>query len=167
MSQFKPISRDAIPSALDKAERYRLLNEPADAESICLDVLDVDPENQRALVMLLLALTDQFRAGPADCVHQAEAVVPRLTDEYERLYYSGLIWERRGHARALQGGPGSAATAYAWIQRAMEFFEHAEELRPAGNDDALLRWNTCVRLCDWFHLHAEPEELLQPVLGED
>src|SRR5205807_5788281 len=78
MAEFKPISRDAVPLALEKAERYRLLNEPAQAESICLDVLAVDPENQQALVMLLLALTDQFRGGPADCYAEAEAVVPKL-----------------------------------------------------------------------------------------
>src|ERR1700722_16262182 len=76
MNDFKPISPDAVPLALEKAERYRLLNEPAQAESICLDVLAVDPDNQRALVMLLLALSDQFLTGPADCIRQAEAVVP-------------------------------------------------------------------------------------------
>ncbi len=167
MSDFKPISRDAVPLALEKAERYRLLNEPAQAESICLDVLAVDPDNQQALVMLLLALTDQFRTGPPDCVRQAESVVPRLHDAYQRLYYLGIIWERRGHARALQGGPGSAAAAYAWLHRAMTLFEQAERLRPAGNDDALLRWNTCMRLCQRFHLHEEPQERLQPVLGDD
>src|SRR5256885_4317486 len=99
MPPFKTISRDAIPLALEKAERYRLLNEPAEAESICRDVLAADPENQRALVMLLLALTDQFRGGPPECVGQAQEVVPRLCGEYERLYYTGIIWERRGHAR--------------------------------------------------------------------
>jgi hypothetical protein len=167
MPDFKPISRDAIGAALEKAERYRLLNEPALAESICLDVLTVDSENQQALVMLLLALTDQFPDGPADCARQAEAVVPRLQGEYERLYYSGIIWERRGHARALQGGPGSAIASFAWIQQAMRLFEQAERLRPHGNDDAILRWNTCVRLCERFHLHPEPEDVLQPVLGDD
>jgi hypothetical protein len=29
---------------------------------------------------------------------------------------------------------------------AMESYERAEAMRPPGNDDALLRWNTCVRL---------------------
>jgi hypothetical protein len=167
MPEFKPISREAIPAALEKAERYRLLNEPALAESICLDVLAVDSDNQQALVMLLLALTDQFPDGSAGRVRQAEAVVPQIDGEYERLYYSGLIWERRGHARALQGGPGSAVASFAYIRQAMSFFEQAERLRPPGNDDALLRWNTCVRLCERFGLHAEPAELLQPVLGDD
>src|SRR3712207_2871802 len=105
MFELKAISREAIPLALEKAERYRLLNEPAEAESICLDVLAVDPENQRALVMLLLALTDQFHGGPAECLSQAQEVVPRLRGEYERLYYTGIIWERYGQARLLQGGP--------------------------------------------------------------
>jgi hypothetical protein len=167
MTEFKPISKEAIPQALEKVERYRLLNEPAEAESICLDVLAVDPENQQALVMLLLALTDQFRGGPPDCFRQAEAIVPRLRDEYERTYYHGIIWERHGHAQALRGVPGSATVAYAWVCKAMEFYEQAERLRPPGNDDALLRWNTCVRLIQRYHLHSEPADLFQPVLGED
>jgi hypothetical protein len=166
MSDFKPISRDAIPLALDKAERYRLLNEPAQAESICLDVLAVDPGNQQALVMLLLALTDQFRTGPPECFRQAQVVVPKLDGEYERLYYNGLILERRGQATAIQGGPGSARVAYAWVRQAMDYYEKAEHFRPSGNDDALLRWNSCVRLCQRFNLHPEPEEAYQPLLGD-
>jgi hypothetical protein len=167
MSELKPISAAAIPLALEKAERYRLLNEPEQAESICLDVLAVEPANQKALVMLLLALTDQFRSGPAECFREAEAVVPKLRSEYDQLYYSGIIWERCGQARALQGDPGSAAVAYTWIRQAMLFYQDAEKLRTAGNDDAILRWNSCVRLCERFQLQPEPEDLFQPVLGDD
>jgi hypothetical protein len=167
MIDFKLISRDAVPLALEKAERYRLLNEPAQAESICLDVLAVDPENQRALVMLLLALTDQFRTRPGECFHQAMAVVPKLHGEYERLYYTGVIWERRGHARAIQNVPGGAVIAYEWIRQAMDFYEQAEPLRPPTNDDSLLRWNNCLRLCHRYQLHPEPKEIFQPVLGDD
>jgi hypothetical protein len=166
MADLKPIHRDAIPSALEKAERYRLLNEPAQAESICLDVLAIDSENQRALVMLLLALTDQFRGGHADYFRQAETVIPRLQGEYERLYYSGLIWERRAYARAVQGGLGSGAVAYAWIQQAMGFYELAERIRPHDNDDAILRWNCCVRLCKRYHLQPEPHQEQSPVVGD-
>ena len=165
MSDFKPISHDAIPFALDKAERYRLLNEPAQAESICLDVLAVDPQNQQALVMLLLSLTDQFRGGPPECFHQAQEVLPKLHGEYERLYYGGLILERRGQATAMQGGPGSARVAYAWVRQAMDLYEKAEHFRPLGNDDTLLRWNSCIRLCERFHLQPEPEEIFQPLLS--
>jgi hypothetical protein len=167
MSDFKPISQDAIPLALEKAERYRLLNEPAQAESICLDVLAVAPDNQEALVMLLLALTDQFPTGATECYRQAESVLPKLRGEYERLYYSGIIHERRGLAHALHGGMGSATVAYAWVRQAMDLYEQAEQLRPPGNDDAILRWNSCLRVCQRHGLHPEAEELLPPVLGDD
>jgi hypothetical protein len=166
MGEFKSISREAVPLALKKAERYRLLDEPAHAESICWDVLAVEPQNQEALVMLLLSLTDQFGTDASECFHQAQAVVPKLDGEYQRLYYSGIIWERRGQARAIKGGAGSATAAFAWIRQAMDYFERAEELRPPADDDAILRWNSCVRLCERYHLHAEREEIYEPVLGE-
>jgi hypothetical protein len=167
MADFKPISLDAVPLALEKAERYRLLNEPAQAESICLDVLAVDAENQRALVLLVLALTDQFQTDPTDCLRKAEALLPRLHGEYERVYYRGIIFERRGYARSSQGGPGSEAVAYQWIHQAMGFYEQAERLRTPGNDDALLRWNSCVRFCERHQLRPGPKEVFQPVLGDD
>ena len=63
MFELKRLSDEAIPAALEKALRYRLLNKPAEAESICRDVLQIDPENQEALVVLLLALTDRLDIG--------------------------------------------------------------------------------------------------------
>jgi hypothetical protein len=167
MFEFKSISQESIPLALEKAERYRLLNEPAQAESICLDVLAVDPENQKALVSLLLALTEQFPTGSADCFNQAKAAVSRLHGEYERLYYNGIVCERFAYAVAVRGAPGSSTTAYGWIREALGFYEQAERLRPPGNDDALLRWNSCLRLCQRYHLGPRAEEALPPVLGDD
>jgi hypothetical protein len=164
---LKSISRDAIAAALEKAERYRLLNEPAQAESICLDIVAVESDNQEALVMLLLALTDQFRTDPAETLRQAQAIVPRLRSEYDRHYYSGIIAERRGHAYALQNTPGSAANAHSWITQAMQHFEDAERIRPANNDDALLRWNHCARLCERYHLHPEPADEEPPPLTDE
>jgi tetratricopeptide (TPR) repeat protein len=148
MHQLKPLSPEAIPRALEKAERYRLLNEAAEAESICRDVLSVEPYNQRALVTLLLALTDGFDEGVADAVPQAQAVLGQLKDEYERAYYAGIISERRAKARLKQGGPGSGYVAYGLLREAMERYERAEAVRPPGNDDALLRWNACARILD-------------------
>src|SRR5688572_28129044 len=91
---LKPLSPDALPAAVGKAERYRFLNEPGEAESICLDILAVDAEHQPALVMLILALTDQLRQRPG-AHREALDLVPRLAGAYERAYYSGLICERR------------------------------------------------------------------------
>jgi hypothetical protein len=146
MFDLKPISPAAIPNALLKAERYRLLNEPEEAESICLDVLAVDPDNQQALVTLILSLTDQFDTDlVAQCAARAHELLPRLRSEYERAYYSGIICERRGQARMKQVAPGAEAIAYGLLRQAMDFYEEAESLSPAGTQDALLRWNTCVR----------------------
>jgi hypothetical protein len=148
MLQLKPLSRDAIPSALAKAERYRLLNEPVQAESICLDVLAVDPGNQQASVTLILALTDQFGEHTSTPLQRARAVLPTLQQEYERAYYGGLICERRATAQLARGGHGASQAAREWLKEALGCYEQAEKLRPAGNDDAILRWNTCVRLLE-------------------
>ena len=56
MTQLKPISIAGVPAALQKAERYRLLNDSPAAESICLDILAVDPNNQAAIITLVLAI---------------------------------------------------------------------------------------------------------------
>ena len=144
MFNLKPLSKDAIESALAKAERYRLLNEPDEAESICLDILDVEPGNQAAQVMLLLALSDQCgEAGGA--AMRAQQLAGALENEYERCYYSGLVAERRARAHLQRGGAATHGV-YDWLMDALEYFERAEQVRPAGNDDAILRWNTCVRI---------------------
>src|SRR5215467_533461 len=148
MFQPKPISRDAIPAALAKAERYRLLNEPGQAESICLDVLAVDPANQAARVMLILALTDQFHDHAAGAVHRAQESLSALDSSYDREYYAGLICERRARAHLARGGHGSSHAGREWIKDALAHYAEAERLRPAGNDDAILRWNACVRLLE-------------------
>ncbi len=143
--QLKSITREGIPAALEKAERYRLLNDSSAAESICLDVLEIDPANQQALVSLLLSITDQFNDEIADGVRRARALLPHLADEYERTYYAGIIYERRGHAQLHLGALGSSEVAAESFRQAMKCYEKAEQMRPAGNDDAILRWNTCVR----------------------
>ncbi len=146
MFQPKPISRESLPAALQKAERYRLINDPSSAESICLDVLTVDPENQQALMTLLLAITDQFGDAPQEGVRRAREVLPRLTDEYKRFYYGGIICERCAKAQLRSGAPRSGEMAYRWLAEAMSWYEKAESQRPPGHDEAILRWNTCARL---------------------
>ena len=144
--QPKPISREGVPAALEKAHRYRLLNEPAEAESICLDVLAVEPANEPALVMQLLAITDQFRdelgVGPA----RARELLARLRDDYKRHYYDGIIRERHAMALLHHGAPRAGESAYAALRDAMACYERAEAMRPAGNDEAILRWNSCARM---------------------
>jgi len=144
MFELKPL-RGAVGPALEKAHRYRLLNEPGEAESICLDVLAIEPGNQEALTTLLLALTDQFERDMAGRVQRAREVAGRLAGEYERAYYSGVICERRAKAVMRQGRPSAGAIAYDHFVEAMAWFEKADALRPPDNDDATLRWNACAR----------------------
>ena len=159
----KPITKDGIPAALQKAERYRVINDPTSAESICLDVLAVSPENQQALVTLLLAITDQFGQAPTEGVRRAREVLPRLQDEYKRAYYAGIICERCGKAQLRSGAPKSGGMAYHWFREAMSWYEKAESQRPAGNDEAILRWNTCARiLARNEHIRPRLEEPVIP-----
>ena len=152
MYELKRISKEAVGGALERAERYRLLNEPVEAESICRDVLIVDPENQPALVILLLALSDQFEDNLTRAYPEAGAILARLDDAYGRHYYGGILFERRAKAHWRRSSPGRGAHAYEWFVRAMEAYQSAIACRPPGNDDATLRWNTCARI-----LMAHPE----------
>jgi hypothetical protein len=163
MHPLKPITRAGVAPALQKAERYRLLNDSSAAESICLDVLEVDRDNQQALVMLLLAITDQMRDGLVESVTRARDVLPRLSDEYKRHYYAGIIAERRAKAQLHQGGPRANQVAAQWLREAMVSYEKAEAMRPAGNDESILRWNTCARLLDRIgQLYPAAEETYEP-----
>ena len=141
--ELKSISVQSIPEALAKVERYRLLNEPVLAESICLDVLAIVPDHQQALISLLLARTDQFHSNMN--ARAAQEVLAQIRGDYEQAYYAGIIWERLGSARIRQGGAGAGASAYHALREAMDHYEQAMNLSPAGNDDAILRWNTCAR----------------------
>jgi hypothetical protein len=156
--ELKPIHQEAIPKALEKAEKYRLLNEPAQAESICHDILEVDPGNQQSLITLLLALTDQFDQGVS--VNRPQELLPRLDGAYERAYYAGIIYERKARERLNKGGPGVGFVAYELLRDAMSWYEKAEALRPPDNDDAALRWNACVRMIRDQHLKPRQEERL-------
>src|SRR5207247_514489 len=164
MSELKSLSKEAVPAALEKAMRYRLLNEPAEAESICLDILRADPDNQQALVILVLALTDRFSTGYAVSDTQAQEMIARLREPYERAYYSGIICERRAKAFLRQGSGGSAFNAFEKLRQAMKCYEQAEALCHPGNDDALLRWNTCARIIMGNKLVPPPKEAYEPSL---
>jgi len=163
---LKTLHPDAVPRALAKAERYRLLNEPNQAESICRDVLEADAANQEALTMLLLALTEQFTDDPK-AFPEAARVAGQLRDDYDRAYYTGIVWERRAIAHLKHDGPILGAQVYDWLSEAMTWFERAEAIRPAGNDDSLLRWNACARKIMRDHrLAPAADERAEPLLLE-
>ena len=162
--ELKRLSPDAVESAYEMAVRYRLLNHPFLAESICRDILAVDADHQKTLVALCLTLCDQFGVEGGATARMAMDVVKQLEDEYERRYYSGIVTERMAFASLRRGGPASGHIAYEWFVQAMEHFDSASEVSPAGNDDAVLRWNTCARVlntrADVHPGHNEPSHTL-------
>ncbi|MBC8088268.1 MAG: hypothetical protein H7Z40_13450 [Phycisphaerae bacterium] len=167
MFSLKPVSAAAVPAALHKAEHYRLLNQPWAAESICLDILLAEPGHQEALRVLLLARTDQFGVHAARNTAQARETLNKLTSAYERAYYHGIICERRAKAEMEKRTLESGHAAYEWILQAMEHYAHAEQLKLSGDDDPILRWNSCVRLLQESpNVVPRETERMEPVLGE-
>jgi len=157
--ELKSLRPDAIPAALSKAERYRLLNEPEQAVSICQDILRTQPRHQEAVRLYLLAVTDGFRFHRPPDVWRARALLDQLDSAYERCYYAGIVDERHARAALEHGGALAAHEAYQGFRRAMDWYSQAEAIRPAGNDDAILRWNTCVRcLMENAQLHPVADE---------
>ena len=148
MFELKDLHREAVPAALERAKHYRLLNEPGAAESICLDILKIEPDNQEVLVILVLAMSDRLAKDYTISDSQIKDYLSRIRDEYKRTYYTGIIYERRAKA-CLSGGPvGSESTAFELFRQAMNWFEKAEAMRSEGNDDAILRWNGCARVVE-------------------
>ena len=141
---MKTISRSGISHALTKAETYRDLGEPEATESICRDILAVELDNQSALRLIRLAIVDQFCGESSDRCSGAKTIFHTLVDPYERVYYSGLLQEGGARAQMRTGEP--ARMLVPLFEDAMACFEQAASMRPHGNDDAILRWNRCVRL---------------------
>lgn len=160
MVEPKLISKSGVPAALEKATRYRLLNEPLQAESICRDILAVEPSHQDALIVLLLSITDQFDSELAGSFDEAKSLVDRIDGDYEKSYYEGIIHERWGNVRLTKG----EATSIGWYRAALRCYSRAEELSDDGNDDAILRWNTCIRIMNKYQF--APESTTHDVAGE-
>ena len=165
MLQLKPLFKESIPKALIKAKHYRLLQDPWQAESICRDILKVEPNNQLAILYLILAITDQFSNEKSGSSHEAKDLCTQLTSEYEQSYYRGLIEERMGKSALARTSPRVKYIAYEHYRSAMSLYEIAEKIRPGDNQDAVLRWNACVRRIQEFNLKPSKDEpQIQPFL---
>ena len=165
--ELKTLSAGAVEAAIQRATRYRVLNQPEAAASICRDVLAVSPDHHEATITLLLTLTDQFRRGLAGRFDEACRIAAGLPDSYEKKYYQGLILERRGKAAYRSQSPGNGFLCYDWLRQAMEAFEEAEAQRPPGNDEALFRWNHCARvIMDHSDIRPRPPEAAPTITGE-
>ncbi len=156
MFELKPLSPQGVQAALEKARRYRMLNEPWEADSICRDILAVDGENQDALMELILAVTQSLADETGGGLSEAVSLVNRLTDEYAQGYYAGIVYERRAKELLAHGTLGGGPAAYTLLRDAMAAYEAAEQVRPPGDDSAILRWNTCARIIMRNKLKSAP-----------
>lgn len=162
MPELKPISKDAIPGALEKARHYRLLNQPWQAESICSDILRAEPDNQQVIYELVLTITDQFEGKFKRSVSNALEVAEKLTNTYQREYCSGLIYERQAMAAFKRQTPRAGYIAFNYLEQALYHYGNALKIRPSTNDEAILRWNACVRFINQYKLKSAPEESGSP-----
>ncbi len=165
MPDLKPISKKSIPAALEKAKHYRLLNQPWQAESICRDILNADSDNQQVVYTLVLAMTDQFEGRHRKSLKKALEIAGKLQDKYQHEYGTGLIYERQALASLKRKTPRAGFIAYEYLARAMEHYANAEKVRPANDEESVLRWNSCIRLIRQNNLEPSPDEPeIQPFL---
>ena len=160
---LRPISASAVPKAIKKAEHYRLLNDAEQAESICLDILAVDPGDEQALVVLILAITDQFgrSGGPSVNVALAEYLKrARRPVPAQLLRGPGRRAQARGPRSASQSGSSFAYDGFADRDGVLR---EGERHPPADDDEAILRWNACVRTIERAHLEPRPAEDRAPL----
>lgn len=161
MPPIKSIPVDHLDEALKLAERCRAAREPEQAESVCLDILQRDAAHQPALTLLLLARTDLLEKGLPRGVDRAREVLGRLTSEYDRAYYGGLICERQAHYLLSQRGKRTGFVAYDWFRFAMEQYEEAERLDPE-RPEPILRYNGCQRTLDRNpHCQPSPDDRIE------
>ncbi len=144
--ELKKLRSESISDALEHAKHYRNLNDPCVAESICLDILEIEPKNEEATVLLLLSLTDQLEENLSGTLQRAQECRRRLKDPFDQAYYEGLICERQARAVMKQAGPRARHAAYNWLRHAMECYEQAAELKQERRSYTVLRWNTCARI---------------------
>lgn len=165
MLEPQKLPPETIPNALKQAQHYRLLGEPALAESICRDILGVADGNEEAWSTLLLALTDQFDAKKGAAFDQANQALKRITNEYKGRYFEGIIAERWARAQLRLGVQVEAVEP--WVRQALGHFQAASQLAPEDDPNPILRWNSCVRLLDEVARQAGSVKASAPTAHRD
>jgi hypothetical protein len=145
--KYQIISQKSIPTVLKKARQYRALLEPDLAISICLDVFAIEPTNQDALVIYMLALTDVY--SHQNIKPQPEKIlktIAQFESEFHQVYYQGIFLERK--ARAMLKSSMSHSFAYEGLMEALELYQQAQKIAPEQCADPILRHNSILRTID-------------------
>jgi len=160
MYELKRLPGNSVEQALIKADHYRELNQPEEAESICRDVLAVRANHDGALKLLGLALTDQMHTAWTRVFDEVLDIFGRLATEYERVYYAGIAHERYAKAQLEQGHAHNATVSF---ETALDLYARAEQIAPPeALADPILRWNRCVRM---LTTHPDLREASGPSRG--
>ena len=154
--EYHKIDKGSIEDVLERAKQYRSLLQPDMAISICMDIFAVDKNNQEALVIYILALTDQLSQSESK-VHQKKITdsIKRLDSQFLQHYYSGIFFERQ--ARSLLKHSMSRSFAYEAFIEAIAEFEIAEKMAPEHCADPILRYNSCIRTIKKENLQPRQE----------
>ena len=154
--EYHKIDKDSIEDVLERAKQYRSLLQPDMAISICMDIFAVDKNNQEALVIYILALTDQLSQSESK-VHQKKITdsIKRLDSKFLQHYYSGIFFARQ--ARSLLKHSMSRSFAYEAFIEAIAEFEIAEKMAPEHCADPILRYNSCIRTIKKENLQPRQE----------
>ena len=139
--RVKRISTAGIAEAIAKAELYRSLSEPEEAESICRDILTIEPQHQLALRLLGLPDRSVHRSWVRS-YREAEEIFQQLND---RMNGTTTLGSRTSDARKRSSKPGNCLLTVQAL-RTGSYLSQRLRNSPAENDDAILRWNRCVRL---------------------
>lgn len=156
--KYHLIHKESIDTVLDKARQYRSLLEPDLAISICLDVFAVDADHQETLVIYILALSDTLSHGGTGAHKPDKKIldaIKKLRSDYQQSYYQGIFYERK--ARSLMRHAMSRSFAYNLLSQAIKCYQQAEKLSPKGCDDAILRYNACLRTIENEHLQPRQD----------
>ena len=142
--ELKTLGADQVSSALAAAEQCRAGGEAETAESICTDILEVDPGNARAIELLLWSRVDLLGEGRYGGVERAQEALALVQSDFERHYLEGVICEQQARFLIGKRGRHSSRVAYDWFRHAMDAFEEAARIAP-DRPEASLRWNACLR----------------------
>ncbi len=153
--KYHIIHKTAIPNVLKKAKQYRLLLEPDLAISICIDIFAIDANNQEALIIYILALTDKLSNGCKVTDKKILDTIAKLSTKFYKDYYTGIFLEKK--ARAMLKNTMSKSFAYAAFMQAIKAYKQAEKLADKDCSDAILRYNSCLRTIEKQHLIPRDE----------
>ena len=158
---FKNLESADLDAALAAAQASWAELRAEETESICLDILELDPNHRSTLDLLLRCRIELLKKGLPQSVARAQELIPQLDSDFDQAFYSGMIREAQARYLLEKRGRATSGVAYSWFRHAMDDFAAASNL-DAGRVEPKLHWNACLRT-----LENNPQCVPPPEDGED